>query len=366
MQNTWTRPLSDTRCRSVSETVHVVAIGGRTPVGLTADRSAAAVRAGVSRVSEHPFFTDREGEPVRAACDSRCAPQLEAIERSIEMLAAALGEISRTLPATRSVPLLLAVPEERPGWSAAHVEKLKREVTQRFNASFDPLEVLPHGHAGGLVALETAFERIRTRQIGLCLVAGVDSYLDSDTLSWLDDTKQLATSYHRNGFLPGEGAGAIALAGGWLVDRHRLESLAVIRGVGTSIEAKRIKTDTVCLGEGLSEAVGKALASLRLPEEIVDGVIGDINGERYRSEEWGLTLLRFPDALTDPTAYELPASCWGDVGAASGPLFVMLAAAAGRRGWAKGPRYLIWSGSESGRRAATVVEVAGSQRGVSV
>ena len=78
----------------------------------------------------------------------------------------------------------------------------------------------------------------------------------------------------------------------------------------------------------------------------------------------GFTLLRLPDALIDPTGYDLPASCWGDMGAASGPLFVTIAVTAARRGWAKGTRYLIWNSSEGGQRAATVLELHCQSEGV--
>jgi 3-oxoacyl-[acyl-carrier-protein] synthase-1 len=93
-----------------------------------------------------------------------------------------------------------------------------------------------------------------------------------------------------------------------------------------------------------------------LPGERVEAVVCDINGERYRSEEWGFTMLRLPETFVDPTAYDAPASCWGDMGAASGPLFVAVAVTAAKRGWAKGTRYLIWNSSEQGHRAAVVLE----------
>ena len=55
-------------------------------------------------------------------------------------------------------------------------------------------------------------------------------------------------------------------------------------------------------------------------------------------------------------AFEAPADCWGDVGAASGPLYVSLVAAAEERGYAKGPLSLIWASSEGGRRAAAILK----------
>jgi 3-oxoacyl-[acyl-carrier-protein] synthase-1 len=280
-------------------------------------------------------------EPVRMAQDSQLDPGLMGPARLIEMAATTLEEICRKLEPIRSgfrsIPLLLGLPEERPGWTREHVQAVRRGLSRKtMPIEFQSREVFSQGHAAGLLALDAACTRIRAQQADLCVIGGVDSYLERETLEWLDQNRQLATSYHRGAFLPGEGAGAFVVAADSIVRHYRLDSLAVVRGLGTATEAHRIKTDAVCLGEGLTASIRKAVLSLRLPDEAVEGVICDINGERYRSEEWGFTLLRFPEALVDPTGYDLPASCWGDMGAASGPLFVTLAVTAGRRGWAKG------------------------------
>lgn len=114
----------------------------------------------------------------------------------------------------------------------------------------------------------------------------------------------------------------------------------------------------------MTECVREITKSLQLPEQAIDGIICDINGERYRAEEWGFVTLRCAEAFVDPTAYEQPAACWGDVGAASGPLFIALAVTAGKRGWAKGNRYMIWNSSEGGERAVVLLELNGKRRGV--
>ena len=44
------------------------------------------------------------------------------------------------------------------------------------------------------------------------------------------------------------------------------------------------------------------------------------------------------------------------MGAASGPLFAMLACQAFARGYSNGPRTMLWASSEGGRRGAAVLE----------
>jgi len=346
----------------VTQDIHIVAVGARTPLGFNADSSIAAVRSGISEVSEHPFIVDQKVEPVRMAFDFELDPGLMGPERLIALAATALEEICHKLKPVwtnyRKIPLFLGLPEERPGWTGEHKQAVRDGLrSQPMPVDFEPFELFPYGHASGLIALDAACKQIRTGRAEVCVVAGVDSYLDLQTLEWLDENKQLATSYHRGAFFPGEGAGAIAVASDAFVQRFRMESLTVIRGISIATETKKIKTDTVCLGEGLTESVKKAVMPLRLPQEAVEGIICDINGERYRSEEWGFVLLRMQNAMVDPTDYDLPASCWGDMGAASGPLFVALAVTAGKQKWAKGKRYLIWNSSEGGQRAAAVLEL---------
>jgi 3-oxoacyl-[acyl-carrier-protein] synthase I len=117
-----------------------------------------------------------------------------------------------------------------------------------------------------------------------------------------------------------------------------------------------INTDDICLGEGLSATVGNALSGFRPSDERINGIFCDINGQRYRNEEWGFVCLRLSNYFDDPTAYQSPAECWGDMGAASGPLFAVLACDGLARGHAPGPRIMLWTSSEKGRRSAAVVE----------
>jgi len=342
---------------------HIVALGARTPVGLSVDSSMAAVRAGIDQFAEHEFFIDRTGEPVRTARDALLDPGLVGPKRLIDMGETALQQVCQQLvaysPNLGQIPLLLALPQQRPGWTSSDSQTVSTELGNReFSLDFEIAELYPYGHAAGLAALYGAVRKIEAGQTELCVIAGVDSYLEPDTLGWLDQNKQLATTYNRGAFFPGEGAGAIAVASDSAVRRLGLNSLVKVRGIGAATESNLIKTDTVCIGEGLTAAVKQAIEPLSHSGVSVDGIICDINGERYRGEEWGFTLLRVSKTLSDPTDYEQPSSCWGDVGAASGPLFIALAASAGNGGWGKGSHYLIWNSSEAGQRTAAVLEIS--------
>jgi 3-oxoacyl-[acyl-carrier-protein] synthase-1 len=349
--------------------VGIVGLGARTPVGLTARSTAAAVRAGISALGRHPWMVDKEGEPMVVARDAVLPPELDGIERFWALLEPAIREAVEPLrevgPA--SLEVFLGLPEPRPGLPADLGQALARTVERApiTSVHVDRVTVLPRGHAAGLLALEAAWRGVLERRIDLGLVGGVDTYLTAETLEGLDAADQLKSGANRGGFPPGEGAGFCLVASKTAMARLRLRASGWVIAAASAVEPNRIKTDTVCIGKGLSHAIGQAASVLRLPEERVDSMICDLNGERYRSEEFTYTVLRTQMAFVDFTDFMTPADCWGDVGAASGPLFVNLAAASGVRGYAHGPRIMLWAGSEGGDRGAALLDVGRFEGGPS-
>ncbi len=342
--------------------LHIIANGARTPLGLRSAASAAAIRAGISGMGEHPFMIDQSGDPMPGALDSELDPTLIGPERLIALSETALREACEPLgeihPLRLSLPVYVGLSEFRPGFTKQDAEAVRTGLSRLEGLPIDIAEVtaVAQGHASGLAALETATEQMRQGAFEACLVGGVDSYFHPDTMEWLDTNRQLVGAVSRSGFVPGEGAAFCLL----MTDRARnnlgLKSLACVLACARANEAKLIKTPEICLGEGLTSAVRGAVKVLSQPSEKINAVICDINGERYRGEEWGFVCLRISHYFDDPTAYDSPADCWGDMGAASGPLFAMLACQAATRGYAKGPQTLLWASSECGIRAATVLQ----------
>src|SRR5206468_2281355 len=63
------------------------------------------------------------------------------------------------------------------------------------------------------------------------------------------------------------------------VRRFGLEPLAHLLSVGTGFEQKRIKTQTVCIGEGLTAAFRTGLSGLPAGTKVTD-IYCDLNGSR--------------------------------------------------------------------------------------
>jgi len=346
----------------MSAEVHIVATGARTPLGLRSAPSAAAYRAGISALRDHPFMVDRVGDPMPGALD----PTLDAAKlgpgRLIALADSAVREACAPLAADGRtprlrLPLYLALPEIRPGFTGADVETVRSGLLclEGLPVELSEVKAFAQGHAAGLLALAVAKEQLELGAAEACLVGGVDTYFEPDTMEWLDSNRQLEGAVGRSAFVPGEGAGCCLLMTEPARGRLQLDSLARLLAAATGRETKLIKTTDLCLGEGLTAVAERAVVSLAPPGPI-NTVICDINGERYRGDEWGFVCLRLSQYFDDPTAYWSPADSWGDIGAASGPLFVMLACEAAARAYAPGPRAMLWASSEGGLRAAAILD----------
>jgi len=254
----------------------------------------------------------------------------------------------------------LALPEVRPGFSKQDAESIRGALTRLDGLPLEVSEIniFTEGHAAGFLALSKATEHICRGAVDVCLVGGVDSYFHPETMCWLDQNRQLAGGDARSAFVPGEGSGFCLLASERAVGQLGIPHGLRVAKVAMGRETNRIKTDTLCVGEGLTETV-KAVADMIPNGERIQSVICDMNGERYRGEEWGFVCLRLSQYFEDPTAYLSPADCWGDMGAASAPLFAVLATQAVARGYARGSKTLLWGSSEGGLRGAALLDMPG-------
>ena len=346
----------------LAEPVYVVALGASTPVGRNAWSSAAAVRAGVSGFTQHPYMIDSAGEPMKVALAPWLDTEVAGRERFQALLYPAVDQVlewrTSTAPGLRTA-FALALPSQRPGLAPDLATKLLEASKSQYGDTFVATAVFPNGHAAGLVALDVACRKLAQGAFDACVIAGVDSYIEPETLEWLEECDQLHGAGPLNnawGFIPGEGAGALLLVKRAVAEQCRDSLLGQVIGVGTANEPKRIKTETVCIGEGLTQAFRGALQGLP-PGETITDVYCDMNGEPYRADEYGFTCLRTKEHFQSASDFVAPADCWGDLSAAGTPLHMALASIAGSKGYASGPTAFVWASSEQGERGATVLRV---------
>lgn len=347
-----------TLCWSGSD-VFLCGIGARTAIGLNALSTAAAVRAGLSGITVHAGFLDKVDAPMHFASDALMPENLEVPKRLAGMLGTVLDEALSAAPLTGCALRLscwLGLPEPRTGLS---LEDASCAVARTFAERSLPIpQYLPRGHAAGLMALQAAALKITNGEIDLAITAGVDSYQDNQTLLALDHEGWLMSAINRNGFPPGEAAAACVVASRAAIERLGLPVVGRVMACSTAVEPLPIRSrDGVCIGTALSAVLRDLIAKLHLPQERITATYCDLNGQRYRNEEFLYALLRTQEAFVDAHDYLCPADCWGDVGAASGLLYAALCVVAEQRGYTKGPHPLLWTGSESGYRSAVLLDL---------
>ncbi|MBS0172641.1 MAG: hypothetical protein JSR64_01240 [Nitrospira sp.] len=347
----------------MKDRVVLVAMGASTPVGRDAWSSAAAVRGGVSGFGQHPYMIDTAGEPMRVARADWLDIGLTGVDRFEALLIPAIDQALEPLNALSSsalnTALALALPSPRRGLPEKLQSDLMARLAARYRGRFGAAAAFSSGHAAGQLALDAAFRKLGQGGLDACVVAGCDSYLAPETLEWLEECDQLHGAGPLNnawGFIPGEAAGAVLLMREVFAAKLKREPLAVILGMGVAYEVKCIKTETVCIGEGLTEAFRAVLAAVPSGMKVSD-IYCDMNGEPYRADEFGFTALRTKEHFESATDFVAPADCWGDVGAAGGPLHLMLAAVAGVKGYARGRMAVAWSSAEGGERCAALLAV---------
>jgi 3-oxoacyl-[acyl-carrier-protein] synthase-1 len=296
---------------------------------------------------------DSTGEAVCVASASWLDPDMTGQVRLEALLFPAIDQVldvvERTISSHLRMGLALGLPSGQP--------LLVQEIKAHYVGAFQSIASFTNGHAAGFMAVSAAFRELVQGGIDACVVAGVDSYIDPRILRRLEANDQLhGAGPMRNpwGFAPGEAAGALLITRGSIAKQMALPEHAIILGIGTAFEINQINTEKVCTGDGLTTALRTASEALPTGMKISD-IYCDLNGEPYRSDEFGFASLRVGECLESASHFVAPADCWGDVAAAGGPLLLMLAVVAGTKGYAKGGLALAWGSGESGDRIAVLL-----------
>jgi len=339
------------------EDLRITAFGAVTAIGLSAPAVAAAARSGIAGFGNHRYMVDSAGDPMVVAEVPGVARDASTEDRILHLteraLAPVLGAIGQE---PRAADVFVGVPLGRAGVTRGLARRLQDLVAAHPTGRSVQLSIIEGGHSAGLTAMIRSAQRVASGAASVAIGGGVDSLLDPDGLECFEADERLHTGRNPWGFIPGEAACFCAVMNGDEARRRQLHGVQIV-GFGEAIERHNIFADTVCTGEGLVCAIEQALAAGDKP---IDHTICDLNGEPYRADEYSFALIRLRPRFSAAHTFATPADCWGDAGAASGPLFALLATAQHAGQYAAGPRTLIWTSSDSGERAAMVL--ANSER----
>jgi len=360
--------------------VEVAAVSMMTGVGDTANKTAAAVRAGIDSYHE-TAFQDQNLEQITASFlpDEALSPVVPDVlamsrvtgkkQRLLRLLTKPLLEIKEKLDMSQPVILLVVVSEGLPneantiGKDFIHMISMQCEIEVDYELS----ATLALGRAGGLIALNHGMNLMEQNKANQILVIGVDSYMDFMLLDYLGKEKRLLATDIGDGFVPGEAAGCVliqkfdSLSAATITTENISNVVQIDRKIllwppGYSAEpGHRFEPSIPYKGEGLSAAIELALDSNS--EKAVQNVFCSLNGESFGSKEWGVSALRNKNLLAQGMKMHHPAEYIGDVGAATGPILIGLATIGMKQGYHRGDS-LVWSSSELSARSAARLSLA--------
>jgi 3-oxoacyl-[acyl-carrier-protein] synthase-1 len=331
--------------------VAIVSTGLVTSVGLSAPAACAAIRAGLTNATETDFV-DSDGEPIMGHQVGLDEPW-RGRTKLVKMLGMAIEECLEQVPRDRwpQLPLLLCVAEaDRPGRIDDLEGGLVRDLSDDLGVEFDAGSgAIAHGRVGLAVALLNA-RGLLEKGAPAVVVAAADTLLHWPSLAAYEEEARLLTSTVSNGFIPGEGAGAL------LVGPSNGRRQLVCSGLGFAAEAAHIREDLPLRAAGLTAAISGALAEAGRDAHELDFRISDASGEQYYFKEAALAVARVLRQAKEEFDIWHPADCVGEVGSVSGLAGVAVANAACRGGYAPGRRILLHLANDAGQRAAVLLE----------
>lgn len=342
----------------------VFSIGASTPIGIDARQTSLFLRAAKAAPRTSPF-RDGRGNSFGSIRCQWLDDALIGRERFVALAKPALEEALENLPpsmrreyaADRPVVLLLALPEPcvslaaPSGPGAGEDNGFGAEVLGAIAKSAGLLldkrsEAIQLGHAGFGAVLARAAMFAGDVQV---IVGAVDSYHDPDRMKGLDDNYRLLSERGTNGFIPSEGASFACVAP--LGRRTAADKpLSIVRFVACAEEEVPFPA--------MAHALTKLTRDERLPRP-VPWALSDMNGENHREREWTFTRMRNSDVFHHDrkrTVIDNLYSEIGELGAASGAVYLAYVSTGFSLGFAPGRSALVMTSSEGKARAIFFVE----------
>lgn len=349
------------------EPVVIVGVGMMTAVGLSAPETAASVRAVTARFDSVPYLDKRSDHFTAAMVPKDALPPLDdALERAaglasrerrmLRLATLPLRECLARLPESArggALPLCLAMSESQPRRPLEPSAFLQYLATQ-VGGAIDPdrSDASHTGRAGGLLAVGQA---VLTVQQGAPFVVagGIDTYLDPYVLGTLDAEARVKSRANLDGFIPGEGAAFVLLTSARTATTYSLTPFAQVSPVATGFEQGHLYSEEPYKGDGLAQTIAALAATSGAPAPFQE-VFSSMNGESHWAKEWGVARTRNGGAFDATHGLHHPADCYGDTGAAAGPLMIGLAALGVRATSRRSPA-LVYGSSDHGQRAAVAI-----------
>ena len=353
----------------MTDPVVIAGVGMVTAVGLSAAETAASVRAGTMRFGESPFRDKRLHPITLAEVPEDGLPPVTPLgtsasgytSRELRLLRLATGALRESLASIVGrrvrVGLCLALPEVETTRPVNRPALLRAVCALAGHGVDAALSDASHtGRAGGLTAIGHAAHLVQQGFADFMLAGSIDSYRDPFVLARLEKVQRLKSAANMDGFIPGEGAGFLLLGRSSTAAAHGVPALASVSPVADGFEPGHLASTEPYRGDGLAAVLRQLTTAGAIPSPVGE-VYSSMNGESHWAKEWGVAYLRNKASFQETHGMHHPADCFGDTGAACGPVLVGLAALGIKQGYRRAPA-LVYGSSDSGPRSALVVSAA--------
>ncbi|WP_143247433.1 hypothetical protein [Agaribacterium haliotis] len=281
----------------------------------------------------------------------------ELIEAQLELLAALQGrrqriialarsalieQVQRMPEAKKAVPLLLCAPEKLPEQRTLIDDRYLALVYKGMEAHIDVANsyVFPYGRAALARALDAA-QMLLQQGHEQVLLGGADSFIDAESLQYFGE--RLLSDENSDGFAAGEAAVFISLRAAQAGDN------ACIRAWSAADEKQHRYSPGSEPGPVLGQVLGELSASLSTP---ASACFSALNGESWLAKELYLAQLRNRQSFVPQFEQKIPALGLGELGAALGPLSLVLAKA---QTASRAEPSLLCLSSDTSARAAVLI-----------
>lgn len=347
----------------------VTGLGLMTSVGRDAPTACASIRAGIQRPHEltHFFVLDGAeqttvplmGRPVAGYTDG-----FAGIGLWLRLALAALQDLhsQAQLPNSNdagfwsNTALFVVTPELAAGrfdddeeisagqLSSSYTDELIRILG--WPISRDLRGQISTGRTGTMEAIARS-ERLLRGGVERVIVVCADSLLDGLSLAWLADGDRLKSDDNPFGVIPGEAGACFILESESSAAQRGAPILSLITSCHIADSETRPLADDPIVGAALARAFAAILSTEQL--ETFDGIcICDVNGEPWRSQDWGAARARLGGKLGDGVRWLFPAESLGDTGCAGAAIAVCIGSRALHRGYADSDAVMITSTSDGG------------------
>jgi len=338
--------------------------GAVTPIGTSAWQSAASWVGGQRRFRKAAHTQIAPGPLTTAQCSEVSAglagnARLAALLRVAIHDMAGLAFASGTSPQPDNVQVLLSLPQ---GLGQADAALIWGECRAGLPSALQWLSDSPWvaatgSNATGFALLETAqTQAAQNPELSLLLLAGVDSLVDDSSLKAAFGAGTLLTDSHSEGFIPGEAAACVLL--GRATDTRAIGERTLFLHPAAVAQAASARWPSAALPDGTATATAfsACLQAAGMRTEHISHALCDMDGSEWRAIEQSHARIRALGAMP-PTAWE-PAGSLGQVGAATVPLYLALAAQRSLKDRQPPNTLLVWAIEADVLSAAAVLERA--------